>query len=69
MLPSLLGDGGKGAGAVTQRLDSYQDPRVQPNLGLGGWELASSSPPTHDLWEPSQPLPQPTGPQPLDTSH
>lgn len=52
---------------VTQRLDSYQDPRVQPILGLGGWELASPSPPQHlDLWEPSQPLPQPPGPGPPD---
>lgn len=78
MLPFLLGDGVEGVGAVTQRLDSYQGPRVQPSLGLGGWEVASPSPPRYlDLWELSQPAPSPQGlvlqmppgPQPLDTSH
>lgn len=54
---------GWGAGAVSWRLHSHQDLRVQPELGPDRWALAPPSPPgLLDLWEPSQPHLQPPGP-------
>lgn len=61
---------GWGAGAVSWRLHSHQDLRVQPDLDLVRWGLASPSPSgLLDLWEPASPTSSLQGPWPLDTSH
>lgn len=66
MLPSFLGDGSGVGGAISWCCHSHQDPRVQPSLGLVGWELV----PLNLLGLPDlQELSQPPGLWHLNTSH